>query len=513
MPISSIVTQPQANQLMSAYRPIAFTVRATATGGGARPPVVYCDIYINNVFYKTLSKTQYSALGGSNSDWYFDIQDACQEVMTIQLGQNGNSDILLTSGIIKTVFCKFRSSGIDSDGFRVQEGTVPIQATGSTSAVSGTGTQSNTIYVVNATLKHSDNQNLSTHLNGSKYGIWSATTYPVTHRTNNYRVCAETSDYFPIIRTGAAPNCLRIHYRLKNTNNYLIANGCPTGGGGGGCVDVSISGSPNLPNGTIGTPYSFTFTLVGTPSFRLIDIVKPSWMTIPVIVSGNSFTITGTPNVIGTSIPVSFTVLNCNSGEVSFSDTINIVSGCVNVGATWDFPDGTVGQPYNYDITLTGTPPFVRTINTIPSWMTATLNGSVLEIRGTPSVAGAGLSVSITVTNCSTGTVTISDTLSVIAGQVDWDFSLFSSAGLFRIVVNNNTALTRTFADSGTLSVNIGDIIEAYTSNQSGGTALVSFSGVINDDDVNQAPTPAHVGPYAVPAGHLHISGSVEPAG
>ncbi len=103
MPISSIILQPAANDLKAAYRPVTLTVSATATGGGT-PPVVYCDIYVNGTYYKSLEKTQYTVSG----QWKFDIQDACQEVLESNIAANGGTNsVAMTKHMVINLLSNF----------------------------------------------------------------------------------------------------------------------------------------------------------------------------------------------------------------------------------------------------------------------------------------------------------------------------------------------------------------------------------------------------------------------
>lgn len=78
-------------------------------------------------------------------------------------------------------------------------------------------------------------------------------------------------------------------------------------------------------------------------------------------------------------------------------------------------PDGVQGDAYSVDLHLTGDAPFTLGSVTKPSWMTVTLVGSTVELRGTPDTTGAGEVLTIDVGNCdSTGSDTFSDTLDVI---------------------------------------------------------------------------------------------------
>ena len=429
MPIGTIISQPVANSINAAYRPVIIRASATRTDADPRPPVVYCDIYFNEVFYKTLSKSKNIQLNVSDSEWQFDIQDAAQEYLGKFIGENGETTVVEATPIITKTFCKLRSSGYDSDGFIVQEGTAPVQGTVDDPPVSGTGTSSNTFYIVNATLQHEDNQDLADHLDSFKNGTWSSNTWPLSHRPNHYRICPQDSDVFPIINgdeVGIAS--LVLHYQPCNETEFIsVEENLP-------CTPVTIEGSPALPNATVGVPYSYSFEVAGTAPFELGSVVKPSWMTISI--SGTTVSFTGTPaeGDINTDIPVGFDIQNCSGhgsgspsssgiwgGDVSFDDTIDVVaaSSCTpvsNSGGAPSFPDVTVDEEYDFDITLLGDAPFSLSNVVKPSWMTIEVVGSTIHVGGTPAIAnaGTGIAVSFTISNCSgANEVNVSDTIDV----------------------------------------------------------------------------------------------------
>jgi hypothetical protein len=244
MPIGSITSQPSTDGIVAAYRPIIFKVTATATDASAAPPVVYCDIYFNGQFYKTIGKTQYIENNGTNTTWQFDIQDAAQEFLGKYIAANGAQSIIAAPPLVASVQCKFRSSGFDSEGFIQQEGTPPVQATGDTGATPGSGTASGVFDVVNATLQHEDSQDLATHLTSFKNRTWDDGTFPLTHRPDHYKVCVADSDYFPIV-TNKTPTNLRIHYIPKGGTDYTTGDGTEI------CVPVNFS-DPVLPNAEVG---------------------------------------------------------------------------------------------------------------------------------------------------------------------------------------------------------------------------------------------------------------------
>lgn len=227
MPIVSIISQPGELDLKAAYRPVVLVVRATNTAGDPLPPVVYCDIYADGVFYKSQEKTLYSALSIDSSDWQFDIQDACQEILKSKIGSNGNNQITAIPTAMKKIFCRFRSSGINVNGFVTAEGTAPVQGTGKNAPVAGDGTESNAFFVANTTLQHDQNQLLPVHLNAYKTRSWQSTAFPLSHRRNGYKVGLNDSDVFPIINLSEKKmQCLVLNYKNKGQNTFFKMQNC-----------------------------------------------------------------------------------------------------------------------------------------------------------------------------------------------------------------------------------------------------------------------------------------------
>jgi hypothetical protein len=242
MPISSIIDQPGANSLRAAYRPIV--LKAEATTAGDPPPVVYCDIYFNGRFYKTISKTVFHENLGDSTAWRFDIQDACQEYLGKVIGANGGSVIITAHKIMLKVFFRFRASSIDVNGFVEPEAEVPVQGTLYTQPVPGTGEQSNTFFVCNATLQHAQNQDLPAHLNAYKRRTWNAAAFPATHRPDNYKVGLDQSDYFPVfVPEAVCPAKYRLRYKYLGqstvwSNTTVITEPCTAS-------IISVNGFPD----------------------------------------------------------------------------------------------------------------------------------------------------------------------------------------------------------------------------------------------------------------------------
>lgn len=223
MPVSLITYQPNIAQLLAAYRPIRFIVVASATDGSKLPPFVACDIYIADVYYKTKFSTAADGINELDSQFSFDIAEALQEYFQPDLAAIDNSNVLPAPHMSAKVYCKFRASGKDADGFTIEEPTRPVQGTKFTDPVSGTGLLSNSFFVINATLQHEDHQNLASHLSAYRQGGWNEDAFPMTHRSK-YFFCPDDSDHFPVIYRGECLQAsLKLYYRLRGSSNFQIA--------------------------------------------------------------------------------------------------------------------------------------------------------------------------------------------------------------------------------------------------------------------------------------------------
>ena len=233
MAVYDILIEPSptlAGSLQAAYRPIYFKVSAQWSGFLSPttfiPPVVYCDIYFDEIFYKTLSKTQYINQPDYGAmvrpEYEFDVSDACQEYLRSRIPPNGYTSSLPMIGAFTECYCKFRASSINAYGFINPDSPIPVQGTGNKLPQSGSGLLSFPFYVVNASLQHEHNQDLATHLNYVKKNlVYDTYSYPLTHRSSNYRICKMDSDYFPIAHTYVnAPAKLCIYYRKKGESSF-----------------------------------------------------------------------------------------------------------------------------------------------------------------------------------------------------------------------------------------------------------------------------------------------------
>lgn len=198
----SINSEP--NKISAAYRPIVFDVEITNN-----PPVAYCDIYFDGIYYKTLSKTFPYTL----NIYRFDISDACQEYLSSDLPPiNGNNQNMPENHFLQC-YCKFRSSSINGDGFIQQQEPIPVQATKTNSASEGGGLQSQSFFVINAVLQHKNNQNIVTHL--KSFHNYGNEVLVLSHRPENYKICKNNSDFLSVF-TGANLNCIKVTVKRKD---------------------------------------------------------------------------------------------------------------------------------------------------------------------------------------------------------------------------------------------------------------------------------------------------------
>lgn len=183
-----IASQPDANDLLSAYNPVPFVVFANQPTSGDPCPVVYADVYFDGVYYGTFSSTVYYGIVGPYAEYHFDIQDKCQEFLRSKLwagiGVTQNNGIMYEH--FTSCYVKFRETDIDTDGFTVSVGTAPVQGTFFDEAVGGDGEQSETFYVLNTHLKQADSYDLLTHLKKYTPAATIATDYGwnLSHRPN-----------------------------------------------------------------------------------------------------------------------------------------------------------------------------------------------------------------------------------------------------------------------------------------------------------------------------------------
>lgn len=248
MPITEVSYQPITDSLNSAYRPLVFRCRAKIPGATSTDyicPVVFCDIYIDGVYYKSLSRTQFIKNESQNPEYEFDIQDGLQEVMGYNLPNMDGTVIQEFSNTIKKVFVKLRSTYTDTNGFIKSEQTEPIQGTSSSAPVAGGGTSSNEIYVLNTVIQHEENQLLNELLNSYKTGTWSESALPLTKKPKRFNLCKNDSSHFPIV-SDLKPKSICIKAKTKTgeiiDSCFEIIEDCPV------LENIQYSITKDIPN-------------------------------------------------------------------------------------------------------------------------------------------------------------------------------------------------------------------------------------------------------------------------
>ena len=211
-PSFEIIQQPTNNKIKAAYRPIVFKVEYLNN-----PPVVYCDIYFNNIYYKSLSKTNPQL----DNIYLFDISDACQEYLKSELAPINGTNANIPENYYTDVYCKFRTSVIDIwRGFITPQEIIPIQGTYNSEPIAGSGLQSNTFYVINAVLQHENNQDLESHLQTFSQNN---TILELTHRPEKYKICKDDSDYFSIVNKDLSEiTSVQITLNKKDGNQQIV---------------------------------------------------------------------------------------------------------------------------------------------------------------------------------------------------------------------------------------------------------------------------------------------------
>lgn len=233
MPINQITYQNGIDSIQAAYRPIVFRCKANnpnSTPEDYKPAMVFCDIYVEDVYYKSLWKSAPINDDGVSPEYEFDIQDSVQELLSYNLPPLGNRNILGFDKTIKKVFVRFRNCFIQN-GFVESEQPAPVQGTSSTPPISGGGVQSNAFYVLNSNIQHEESQLLSGLLSQYKFGQFATGVLPLTKRPKKYKLCREDSSFFPIISSQRPTKiCIRVYDEIgdyeEHCSDFLID--CPT---------------------------------------------------------------------------------------------------------------------------------------------------------------------------------------------------------------------------------------------------------------------------------------------
>ncbi len=158
-------TGPEFKSIQPAYNPIIYRVQDISA---SVPTVIYCDIYFNHFYYKTLSSNSPVLIIGGSSFWDFDISGIAQEFLESKIDRISRPEAATGTPIMGEIFTvppyivagthygatrcyvKFRTSTVDAYGVVTPEGPVPIQATVDSPAYEGAGYAADNFMIVNA---------------------------------------------------------------------------------------------------------------------------------------------------------------------------------------------------------------------------------------------------------------------------------------------------------------------------------------------------------------------------
>ena len=200
-----------------------------------------------------------------------------------------------------------------------------------------------------------------------------------------------------------------------------------------GAVPV-INNSPLTAPGTVGTPFSFTITAAGSPtSFSASPL--PAGLSI-VAATG---AITGTPTTVGTT-SVLLGATNANgTGNATLTITVAASSATPIITISPFTAAGTVGTPFNFQITATGLPtsffanvlPPGLSLNTVTGVITGTptVDGVTAMLISATNGNGVGRTADLTVTiGRATAAPIISNAVLTAAGTIGTPFSYLVTA-------------------------------------------------------------------------------------
>lgn len=106
------------------------------------------------------------------------------------------------------------------------------------------------------------------------------------------------------------------------------------------CVDVAIVGTPTLPDGVVGEPYSYSFAITGSDPFTLSAITKPEWLIITIDQVNKLVIFSGTPDVAAVETTIAFNVDNCSTGSATIGQLVTIEEPAVpQVPISWGYDE------------------------------------------------------------------------------------------------------------------------------------------------------------------------------
>lgn len=190
-----IISADAPSEICVAYRPIF--IYGEDNGASGVCEVMYCDVYFDGVFYKTVSSySPFTVLGGGATLYRFDIQALAQEYIQTQVYDitKINFDEVYRSPIVKNGMaicaCYIRTSVTDAYGRVTPQTPLPIQGTIDSAPAAGGGTvcTPSTFNIINATLQATDIQLIEQQLARTRVNVQSFSGGTPSTLDSRYRV-------------------------------------------------------------------------------------------------------------------------------------------------------------------------------------------------------------------------------------------------------------------------------------------------------------------------------------
>jgi hypothetical protein len=328
--------------------------------------------------------------------------------------------------------------------------------------------------------------------------------------------------------TGVSTFTARVQDATNATTSVTLSITITTAG-----ATVAITTS-QLPNGTVGTPYSATVGAAGGTAPYTCGIVSGS---LPAgLAFGAGCAVTGTPTIAGTSTPIiqvtdSSNPITAATGPITI--VINPAAGVITIASP---PVATVNVPYTGTIPVTGgTGPYtcVLTAGTLPAGLTLNSN---CQVTGTPTAVGPA-TVTVKATDSSspsqtgTGPVTLTvnaatttltlgtppvatvstpynGTIPVTGGTAPYTCTINSGTLPVGLTLGLHCAITGTPTTAGSSTINVTATDSATPANTTTGPVVVTvqpiptltLTGTLPNATLNVAYTQT-----------LHASGGLAP--
>lgn len=299
--------------------------------------------------------------------------------------------------------------------------------------------------------------------------------------------------------------------------------------------------------GTIGTSQTINVSTndipcnIGTTTYIMEGI--------PTGASVSLSSTTGVATVIPTAASWNFQYsIYCNGVKISSNATVSgtAVTSCVNVSLSSNSLANSlqVGNSVSGNIVLAGTAPFtLGTVSSLPTGTTASLSGNTITLTGNTTTVG-NYSYSIQVTNCTSGMLTVSGTISVTSqpicptpsvANVSPATAIVGTPYTGSVVISNATSVSTSGLGNGisagtpvtsgtTITIPLSgtptitgtlNIVVSATNNCGGGSSTSSINGIsagsILISNAASCPTPSVTAPLSVTTGIAGVvySGSI----